>query len=218
MPIAETLKTAMATFGAVKSFLVGGGTSDGDTKDSGLQAHIGGKGRADESLYLEALALAKEELLKEEAGGVKKYTRTDVNAMGKRITDLLKAYSAKERLDIILTLGIGEKTITEKEPSGKDKDGKTIFKEKTYAVNLRGVHILKNWLTMTAEEIRSEISSLVNGTQVMDEQWNALMGKVEKFNVTMRDPNNPLPQRESLGSKRQRNGKNPFSTLFGRKK
>jgi len=192
-------------------FLFGHGSgSDANPKSDGIQADKKGRTRTDESLFREAFAIAKEELVKE--GRIADYTAA--NMAGKVVTDKLSALPVEVRKDIILDIGLGEQSITEFIPQGKDSKGKQLPDKKVVRnINRRGINICKDLILMTPGQIDSWISSTVNGDEYLHARLEQITEHAKKYVATMEKKHGKL-ERKSLEELRAENGTNPFSTLY----
>ncbi len=198
-------------FSGVKSFFKVNTGADATPSKEGMQAAKSGKGPVDESNFLEALALAGEELFSEA-----QYTNRDaVNDMEDKVVIVIGSYSPPRREDIILYLGLGEKPVTKNIFSGKyDKNGKKIFDQIKTIRNERGINILKTWMLKTPDQIHNIIRSTVGTGEYRIYRFQQVIDYAERYVTAMEKRHSKLPERKSLEELRAENGTNPFSTLW----
>lgn len=143
--------------------------TDTNQNSFALRADPKGKGMVDEHIWLSSFARAKTKILtmpKEEQWmdpDGNPFTRATVNKRGSAIMRLIREnYSLADREQIILAVSLAEKPVTEHVPTGQtDKNGNPIIKENTTTINENGIFTIMSWFTMTDDEVRSDIDSLV---------------------------------------------------------
>lgn len=185
-------------FAALRAFFVRQQSSDSDASSEGVQSDKKGRTRADEAMFLSALTLAKEVLSKvddPDTNPREKYSLKKLNEMGKKVTDVIKSYPVQERIDIILTLGLGEQPYTKKTPTGTyDQNNNPLFIEESFLANVKGITILSSWLTMSKGQIRAEIDSLVNGDQYFKDRLSQAEPHLKAINDALSQTINIKPQ------------------------
>jgi len=159
---------------------------DASPDQPSLQSDKKGRGATDEHIWLTTVAYAKSRILTAPVSEQwvsphgKRFTRETVNARGKSLTDMLKeTYPLEEREFLILVLGLEEKPTVEKIPTDKkDKNGKIIMSERVVNQNSNGILIVMSWFTMTNEQVRSEIDSIVFPTQRSQQRIDSARAKI----------------------------------------
>jgi len=216
--MADLSSHAHTLWSMIKPFFLGHNDgSDANPKKEGVQAHAKGKGRADESLFREAMAEAKREfaiILQKEGLNFVEAT-AKANRAGAKITQVLSSLSPPVRKEIILDIGLGEQERKEVVDGGTDKNGKKKPQKTIITIdNVRGKKILLSWLYMTKNQIKSEIDATVNGSEHFDYRITQINQHSQEYVDKMRKKYGDLPERESLEDLRKKNGTNPLSTLW----
>lgn len=129
-----------------------------------LQADAKGKGMVDEHIWLSSVAEAKLRVVEQGWINPDDDQPFTIRSVNKRASDLMQfvgTYSASDRAEIILMIGLNEKQVTEKIPTDKvDKDGNPIMKERTVSTNENGIRTIMLWLSMSNEEVGKELSAI----------------------------------------------------------
>lgn len=132
--------------------------------NSGLQSDIKGRGMVDEHIWLSSVAEAKLRVVEQGWINPDDDQPFTIRSVNKRASDLMQfvgTYSASDRAEIILMIGLNEKQVTEKIPTDKvDKDGNPIMKERTVSTNENGIRTIMLWLSMSNEEVGKELSAI----------------------------------------------------------
>ena len=161
------LKGLIAGIGVSRAFdFVRNASSNPDANpdQAGLQSDTKGRGMVDEHIWMASVAEAKLRVIEQgwtNPNDDQPFTIRSVNERARDLMQFFSTYSASDRAEIILMIGLNEKQVTEKIPTEKmDRDGNPIMKERTTSTNENGIRTIMLWLSMTNEEVGKELSAI----------------------------------------------------------